>query len=368
MKTLPHILVVDDIASNLRLMEAILTPLGYKVFLAHDGMEALEAVKENTMDLILLDAMMPRMDGFETARRLKSDEDTQIIPIVMVTDLSRVEDKVKALEAGVDDLLTKPVDKSEVRSRVASLLKVKAYNDQMRNYQKDLEAELAARTHQLREAFEKIKLSSLDTIYRLSKAAEYKDEDTGAHIVRMSNYSAVIARKMGLTERAAESLLYAAPLHDIGKIGIPDKVLLKSAKLDPEEWDIMKKHPVMGAKILEKADTVFIRLGEIIAMTHHEKWDGSGYPKGLKGKEIPLVGRIVAIADVFDALTSKRPYKQPFPIEKALAIIREDSGSHFDPAVVDAFFACKEEILSIKEKFSEEQESLLYKLSGKFLQ
>jgi putative two-component system response regulator len=368
MKETAQILVVDDIASNLRLMEAILTPLGYKVYLAHDGVEALEIVRENALDLILLDAMMPIMDGFETARRLKADEETKIIPIVMVTDLSQVEYKVKALEAGVDDLLTKPVDKSEVRSRVSSLLKVKAYNDHMRNYQREIEAELAIRTNQLKDAFEKIKLSSLDTIYRLSKAAEYKDEDTGAHIIRMSNYSAVIARKMGLTESAIESLLYAAPLHDIGKIGIPDKILLKQGKLDPEEWALMRQHPMMGAKILEKADTVFIKLGEIIALTHHEKWDGSGYPKGLKGKEIPLVGRIVAIADVFDALTSKRPYKQPFSIENALAIIREDTGSHFDPAVSEAFFACEAEIISIKSKFSEEHESLLYKISGKFFE
>jgi len=182
-------------------------------------------------------------------------------------------------------------------------------------------------------------------------AAEYKDEDTGAHIKRMSRYSAAVARHIGLEETLIESVLYAAPMHDLGKIGIPDRILLKPAKLDAIEWDIMKQHANIGGNILRNSDAEFIHLGEIIAQCHHEKWDGSGYPNGLQGSEIPIVARIVAIADVFDALTSKRPYKEPFSVEKALSLIMEGKGSHFDPNVVDSFFAIQDEILAIKKEY-----------------
>lgn len=363
MENKPRILVVDDEDWNLRLMEAMLIPLDYEVILAGDGEEALQKVREIPPDVILLDVMMPKMDGFEVARRLKGEEETQIIPIVMVTALREVEDRVKALEVGADDFLSKPVERTELRARVRSLLKVKAYNDHMRDYQKELEAEVARRTEQLQQAFEKIKAASLDTIYRLSRAAEYKDEDTGAHIQRMSHYAAAVARQMGLDESAVETILYAAPMHDVGKIGIPDHILLKPGKLDLDEWEIMKQHTIIGGRILEGSDAEFIQLAEVIALTHHEKWDGSGYPKGLKGSEIPLAGRIVAIADVFDALTSKRPYRrQPFSLGKTFGIIREGRGSHFDPEVVDAFFAIKDEILSIKEEHQDEGESLLVRM------
>ena len=356
----PRILVVDDEERNLRLMEAMLIPLGYDVYLANDGEEALTKVKEVPPDVILLDIMMPRMDGYEVARRLKEAEATKIIPIVMVTALKEVDDRVKALEVGADDFLTKPVDKTEVRARVGSLLKVKAYNDHMINYQKELEAEVAKRTEELRQAFERIKLASLDTIFRLSQAAEYKDEDTGAHIKRMSNYSTAVARKIGLDDGVVETILYASPMHDVGKIGIPDSILMKPAKLDPDEWEIMKQHTTIGARILESSDAEFIKLAEIIAITHHEKWDGSGYPRGLKGEDIPISGRVTAIADVFDALISKRPYKEPFTVEKATQIIKEGRGSHFDPQVVDAFFLILDEILMIKEKYRDEADVVTY--------
>lgn len=358
------ILVVDDEDRNLRLMEALLIPLGYKVCLARDGKEALEKVQEMPPDVILLDIMMPEMDGFEVAKQLKAKDETKIIPIVMVTSLREVEDRVKSLEAGADDFLTKPVDKTELQARVQSLLKVKAYNDHMRDYQKELEAEVAQRTEQLRKAFEKIKVASLETIYRLTRAAEYKDEDTGAHILRMSNYSAAVARKMGLNETTVESILYAAPMHDVGKIGTPDRILLKPGKLDPDEWRIMKEHAAIGGRILEGSDYDFIKLGEMIALTHHERWDGSGYPRGLKGNKIPLVGRVVAIGDVFDALTSKRPYKLAFSLEKSYTIIKESRGNHFDPDVVDAFFAVEDEILAIKEKYKDEDASLFLRIAG----
>jgi putative two-component system response regulator len=367
MKKVAKILVVDDEVRNLELIEALLAPLGHDIILAHDGEEALNEVERDPPDLILLDIMMPKINGLEVAKKIKEDEDKNIIPIVMVTALKETEDRVKALQVGADDFLSKPLDKTELRARVQSLLKVKAYNDHMRNYQKELEAKVAKRTEKLKNAFEKLEAYSLDTIHRLTRAAEYKDEDTGAHIQRMSRYSAEIARHMGLGENVSKYILYAAPMHDIGKIGIPDSILLKPGKLDPDEWEIMKRHTIFGGEILKGAKSGYLKLGEVIAMSHHEKWDGSGYPKGLKGKKIPKVGQIVAIADVFDALTSKRPYKEAFPLEKSFAIIREGRSNHFAPDVVDAFFAVKNEILSINEKYKDNEESIFFQLRNKML-
>lgn len=365
MKQKPKVMVVDDEDRIRRLMEALLIPLGYEVLLAHDGEDAVQKVMQMPPDLILLDIMMPKMNGFEVASRLKENENTNIIPIVMVTALKAVEDRVKALDVGADDFLTKPVDKTELKARVQSLLKVKAYNDHMRDYQKKLEAEVDKRTAQLKRAFEKIRVASLDTIHRLSRAAEYKDEDTGAHIHRMSHYAAIVGRKMGLNEKTVDAILYAAPMHDVGKIGIPDRILLKPGKLDPDEWDIMKQHTTIGGQILEGSGAGFIKLAGVIALTHHERWDGSGYPKGLKDRKIPRVGQIVAIADVFDALTSKRPYKEPFSLEQSFSILRNSKESHFDPDVVDAFFEVEDEILDIKERYKDKDDSLLVQLAGK---
>jgi len=356
MKDRPVILVVDDQPQNIELLDAYLVPRGYEIVRAANGEEALGKLSGNQIDLILLDVMMPGMDGFEVTRRVRQDDNNRLLPIILVTALRETEDRIKGIEAGCDDFLSKPVDKMELLARVQSLLKVKAYNDLISNYQKELESEVTRRTEELKHAFERIKAASLDTIYRLSMASEYKDEDTGAHIKRMSRYCAAIARRMGLDESTIETILYATPMHDLGKIGIPDLILVKPAKLDPVEWEIMKLHTVIGAKILKGSDAEFIRLGETIARSHHEKWDGSGYPDGLKGVEIPIAGRIAAIADVFDALTSKRPYKEPFSVEKSLAIIREGRGSHFDPDVVDAFFAIQDEILTIKQQYGEDNQ------------
>ncbi len=362
------ILVVDDQEINRRLLEAMLVPLGYQVIQAADGEQALKLAREEQPDLVLLDIMMPGMDGFEVAHRLKSDPATRNISIVMVTALKEVESKVRALEAGADDFLTKPVDKAELQARVRSQLQVKAYHDHLLHYQQELQAEVARRTAQLRKAYREVKNASLDTIHRLAKAAEFKDEETGAHIKRMSNYAAEVARTMGLPEATVEAILYAAPMHDVGKIGIPDKVLLKPGRLSPSEWEIMKTHAEIGAQILSGAKRGFLKLAEVVAMTHHEKWDGSGYPRGLKGHDIPLVGRIVTIADVFDALTSKRPYKEAFSLEKSLDIIKEEKGRHFDPQVVEAFLSCLDNILAIKEQFPDQQESPLVRMAHKLNQ
>jgi len=282
MKDKPVILVVDDQLQNIELLEAYLVPQGYEIVKAVNGEEALGKLSGNQIDLILLDVMMPGMDGFEVTRRVRQDDKKRLLPIILVTALRETEDRVKGIEAGCDDFLSKPVDKMELLARVRSMLKVKAYNDLMSNYQKELESEVTGRTEELKHAFEKIKAASLETIYRLSMAAEYKDKETGAHIKRMSLYSAAVTRRMGLTESTIETILYAAPMHDLGKIGIPDLILMKPAKLDPVEWEIMKQHTVIGAKILQGSDAEFIRLGETIALSHHEKWDGSGYPNSLR--------------------------------------------------------------------------------------
>ncbi|MDR1870341.1 MAG: response regulator [Deltaproteobacteria bacterium] len=350
----PCVMVVDDEELNRKIITAMLKPQGYQVVQAVDGEDCLEKVRQNPPDLILLDIMMPKLNGFEVVTQLKSVELLSLIPIVMVTALGDVNDRVQALEVGADDFLTKPVDRMELRARVRSLLKVKAYNDHMVNYRQELEFEVRRRTLEIQEtnkklakAHEKLRGASLETIFRLSRAAEFKDEDTGAHIISMSRISARLAETMGLNPVTVESILYASPMHDIGKIGIPDRILLKNGPLSEEEWPIMRLHTVYGGKILENSDIGFLRLGEVIARTHHEKFDGSGYPAGLKGREIPLAGRIVSVADVFDALMSRRPYKRAFTVEQAVTIIQEGRGRHFDPDVVDAFMGDLEKILRI---------------------
>ena len=349
----PVILVVDDQFQNVELLEAYLVPQGYAIVKAASGKEALELLSSNPIDLILLDVMMPGMDGFEVARKVRQNGTHKLLPIILVTALQDTEDRVKGIEAGCDDFLSKPFDQDELLARVHSLLKVKAYNDLLANYRTELEAEVAQQTAELKRAFERIKAASMETILRLSIAAEFKDVGTGEHIKRMSYYAAAIARQIGLDENTIEGILYAAPMHDIGKVGIPDRILTKPGKLDPDEWEIMKQHPLIGAKILAGSDVEFIRMAETIAHYHQEKWDGSGYPEHLKGTQIPLSCRIVSIADVFDALTSKRSYKEPFTIEASLNIIREGRGTHFDPDVVDAFLAIQDEILAIKARFSD---------------
>ena len=351
------ILVVDDTPENIDVLAGILKEV-YKLKFAINGEKALSIARaKQPLDLILLDIEMPGMDGYEVCRQLKQDESTKKIPVIFVTAKSEAEAEEKGFKIGGVDYITKPVNPSIVRERVKTHL---ALYDQNRV----LEEKIKERTAELREAFELIKNNSLDTINRLSKAAEYKDKDMGAHILRMASYSVTVARAMGVDEATVQSILYAAPMHDIGKIGIPDRILLKPGKLDADEWKIMKQHAEIGAKILEGSDADFIKLGREIALSHHEKWNGTGYPQGLKKDNIPLAGRIVAIADVFDALTTKRPYKDPLPLEKAYAIINESRGSHFDPDVVDAFFKVEDEILEIKERYKDEGASFLLQLAG----
>ncbi len=349
------VLIVDDEPNNLQLLRQVLQHQ-YQLAFATDGVKALNIARKLKPDIILLDIMMPEMDGYETCRQLKADSVTAQIPVIFVTALGEVGDERQGFQVGGVDYITKPVSGPIVNARVRTHL---ALYDQNRA----LEEMVQQKTKQLRQAFEKLEIYSLDSIHRLTKAAEYKDEDTGVHIQRMSQYSAAVARQMGFSDDEIKSILYAAPLHDVGKIGIPDRILLNPGKLTGEEWKIMKQHTTFGGKILEGVEAGYLKLGKTIALTHHEKWDGTGYPEGLKGNDIPQIGQIVAIADVFDALTSKRPYKDPFTLEKAFAIIEEGRGSHFNPAVVDAFFAAKGKILLIKEKYKDEDASLFLKIA-----
>jgi len=353
------VLVVEDNADLRAFVAGSLTDQ-YRVETAGDGMEGLEAARRRAPDIILSDIMMPRMDGRKLTRRIRQDPSLSKIPVILVTAKSGGEAVAEGLEVGASDYLSKPFEIRELKARVESQLKIKDYNDHLLNYQKILETEVEKRTRQLQRAFEelknaseKIRQASLDTTFRLSHAAEYKDEETGSHIKRMGYYAAAIAGAMALPERDIEAILYAAPMHDVGKIGIPDRILLKPGALDEEEWKIMKLHTVIGANILSGSDSYVIQMAERIALSHHEKWDGSGYLNGLQGPDIPIWGRISAIADVFDALTTRRPYKDALPVDRSLEIIGEGRGAHFDPDVCDAFFSIREEILSIRCRYDD---------------
>ncbi|WP_028316631.1 HD domain-containing phosphohydrolase [Desulfatibacillum aliphaticivorans] len=341
-----NILLVDDEPAIHRLMQHILEREGYRLLSVYSGEEALGIVAQGGIDLVILDLSMPGMDGFEVARQIKEQPQAFLIPIILFTGRDTVENHAKALEMGVDDFLSKTEHKEVILARVRLHLKLKRMHGRLADYQSNLEKKVEQQTWQLKTA-------SLETIVKLSAASEFRDNETGAHIRRMSHYAAAIAKTMGFNKRVQESILYSAPMHDIGKIGIPDCILLKPGPLTDKEWKIMKRHPQIGASILSGAQSGFIRMAEMIALTHHEKWDGSGYPQGLKGRQIPIAGQIAAIADVFDALTSERPYKRAFSGIEAIRIIQEGRGNHFSPEVTDAFFTTLDEILVIKDKFQD---------------
>ncbi|WP_419781569.1 HD domain-containing phosphohydrolase [Maridesulfovibrio sp.] len=343
------ILVVDDEPHNIVLLEGILSKLGHDVVGAENAVVALE-VLDRSFDLVLSDVMMPVMNGFEFVTKIRENEETQDIPVIMVTTLSQRDDRLKAVEVGANDFITKPIDIVELKIRTNSMLKQKAQHDEIKSFQVDLHEMVENRTLELREALARLDEAHVETIHHLCAAAEYKDEETANHLVRMAEYSRILAENIGLDQKTVELIHTSAPMHDIGKIGIPDSILLKPGTLTAEEWDVMKSHAIIGGNILSMGSSDYINMGAVIALSHHEKWDGSGYPNGFSGDEIPLPGRICAVADVFDALTSKRPYKEPFSIEKSLEIMKEGRGNHFDPQLIDIFFDNIDEILEIQEK------------------
>lgn len=338
------ILIVDDIPDNIDLLNEVLSP-HYLTRAALNGEKALKIASAATRpDLILLDVMMPGISGHEVCRRLKSDPETRSIPVIFVTAMNEEEDEQKGLALGAVDYITKPVSPPIVLARVRTHL---ALYDQTR----ELERLVALRTAELEKTRRQI-------IRRLGRAAEFKDNETGNHVIRMSHYSRLIAKAMGLSETSQDLIFHAAPMHDVGKIGIPDHIMLKPGKLDDEEWKIMRQHPAMGAAIIGDHKDELLHVARQIALTHHEKWDGSGYPMGMKGDAIPVFGRIIAIADVFDALTSVRPYKKAWSVEAAVAMIQEGAGSHFDPGLMAPFAAALPDILQIKAQYAEEHGAL----------
>ncbi|QER41635.1 response regulator [Thermodesulfobacterium sp. TA1] len=351
------ILAVDDEPLNLDLLElAFAENTGVEFLRAKNGKEALEILDSGKdVDVILLDLSMPVMNGFETLKVLKSNEKFRYIPVIVIT--ANAEEKKKALSLGANDFIPKPFDIEEIKLRTKNYVDIKHYNDFLRNVTTILEEQVKERTKQLQEALKLSKELEYEIALKLGKTAEFRDIETGMHIMRVSHGSKKLAELYGLPKEEQELILYASPLHDVGKVGIPDSILLKPERLTPEEFEIMKQHTIIGAKILDGGEKYpVLKAGKIIALQHHERWDGKGYPYGLKGEEIHIYGRIVAIVDVFDALISPRVYKPAFPLEKAIEIMREGKGTQFDPELLDLFLNNIESFLKIKERFSDKDE------------
>jgi len=338
------VMLIDDNATNLTVLKHLIAAVDkkYTPLLFEDPKQALLACESAAPDLVFVDYMMPELDGVSFIKQFRAIKSCQEVPVVMVTADYNKDIRYEALQAGANDFLNKPLDKTEFLARATNLIALRTGQRQLSNRAEWLSTEV-------KKATLAIKSRELEAVVLLSKAAEFRDPETGEHIVRMSHYSKVIGERLGLPTETLDLLLEASPMHDIGKVGTPDHILLKPGKLDFNEFEEMKKHAVYGYEILKNSSSPVLRMGADIAISHHEKWNGKGYPKGLSGEAIPLVGRIVAVADVFDALTSVRPYKPAWEVERALNLIREESGQHFDPACVDAFFEGLDTILAIKD-------------------
>ena len=321
-----RLLLVDDEPTNLQLLRQILQA-DYRLLFATDGARALQLAKEQRPDLILLDIMMPDMDGYAVCETLKNQPMTAHIPVIFITALTDIHDETRGFDVGAVDYITKPVSPPVVRARV--------------------------RTHLSLVRIDELRSTRLQIVQCLGRAAEYKDNETGRHVIRMSLYAQQLALAAGCSAAWAEDLLHAAPMHDIGKIGIPDAVLLKPGPLDAQEWDVMRTHPHIGAEIIGSHAAHVLQLARSIALAHHEKWDGSGYPYGLVGEAIPLEARICAIVDVFDALTSTRPYKKPWTSADAIAHIQSQAGQHFEPRLVELFVALLPQLLPIQAQWAD---------------
>lgn len=361
----PVVLIVDDEPDVLKIVGTMLKPQ-FRINTASDGRGAMRAVLDDPLpDVVLLDIMMPNMSGIEVCRFLKADDRTRHIPVIFLTALGDVGDEQRGFEVGGSDYIVKPISMPILLARVKTHIALKAAADFLRDKNAFLEQEIARRTVELRV------IQDL-TIVAMASLAETRDNETGNHIRRTQNYVRVLAKRLQahpkfastLDDDTIEMLFKSAPLHDIGKVGIPDRILLKPGKLTPEEFEIMKTHTTLGrdailsAERLINAPSTFLHFAREIAYSHQEKWDGSGYPEGMVGDAIPVSARLMAVADVYDALISRRVYKPPFPHDKSVAIIREGRGSHFDPDMVDAFLEIHEEFRAIAERYSDSEEEV----------
>jgi putative two-component system response regulator len=347
-----NVVVIDDAPVNVKLLSYLsqrlenCTPTGFT-----SSRQALAWCEQGEPDLVMVDFMMPEMDGIEFVRRFRNLPGKADIPVLMVTANNELTVRHGALEAGANDFLTKPIDKTEFMARARNMLS-------LRRSQRRLAEHAQTLAQEVRQATADILARERETVIRLSRAADSRDPETGAHILRMAHYSRLIAQRLGLSAADQDLLLEAAPLHDIGKVGIPDHILLKPGKLDPDEFAIMKRHAAIGHDILAGSSSPMLQAAASIALSHHEKFDGSGYPRGLAGDAIPLFARICALADVFDALTSARPYKPAWDEARAVALLRESSGQHFDPSCVAAFLTDWPEVQAIRRRFADESDEL----------
>lgn len=348
-------MVVDDTPANLKLLEEMLDGQGHRALMFPSGAMALRAIAKNPPDLILLDIMMPEMNGFEFCQKLKEDTKIKDIPVIFLSAMSDMESKVKAFTMGGVDYVTKPFHFEEIRARIEThlnLRKMHLENEKKNQHLEDL----------VQEKIKEISASQLATIFAVSKLAESRDDETGQHIERTQTFCRILSQKLldhprygaRLSPAFVENMYHASPLHDIGKVGIMDNILLKPGKLTPEEFEIMKTHTLIGSSTLQTVhskypNNTFLNMGIEIARSHHEKWDGSGYPDGLTGENIPLSARIMAVADVYDALRSKRPYKEPFSHRQSYDIMVKGAGNHFDPVVIETFIALEAKFANIPD-------------------
>lgn len=363
------IVTVDDDPTTTYLTTEVLSAEGYtRVFAVNDSAAAIAAIQRHDADLVLLDVHMPGMTGLQVLDQLRRLESTRRTPVIMLTSSEEHETRVEALDLGATDFLRKPVEPVELCARVRNALSLKVYQDQLRRQTTDLE-------HAVRQRTDELTRTRMEVVHCLARAAEHRDNETGRHVLRVGRYAGLIARAMQLPVDLAELIELAAPLHDVGKIGIPDGILLKPGKLNPDEYEVMRRHAGLGkrvfeamsdderrrymahtdigARIIGEAQFSLLQMAGRIALTHHERYDGKGYPLGLAGDDIPIEGRITTVADVFDALTSARPYKPAFSREKCFAIMLEERGKQFDPTVLDAFLSCREAIIAVQVEYAD---------------
>jgi putative two-component system response regulator len=365
------IMIIDDEPINVKVCQKYLQELGYKRCVGlSDATRAITQIGEEKPDLVILDVMMPGVSGVEILRQMRAKPELSHVPVLILTASTDRNTKLTVLELGATDFLTKPIDPSELAPRVRNVLTVKQHQDNLKSYANRLEDAVRQRTLEL-------EASRQDVIFCLARAVEYRDDVTGRHVERVGQYAGIMGKALGMSEHQVSMLEQAAQLHDVGKVGISDEVLLKPGKLSPEEFEQMQRHTLFGKRIVERmGDHEWVKLRQHvligsrildvprspllsmaarIALTHHERWDGTGYPLGLAGEDIPLEGRITAVADVFDALSSRRPYKPPYPVDKCFAIITEESGTHFDPRIVDAFMSQRELIVQTQIELADQE-------------